>query len=62
LAGTFLNGPDKERLLQYADEMEQRAVELEREAGPVIQQPQQQAQQQQATEPAPDPPAPKTKT
>ena len=59
--GPFLDGPDKDRLRQYAEEMEQRAVELERAVGPVTQ-PQQQVQQQQATEPAPSPPARKPKT
>jgi hypothetical protein len=42
LAGTLLDGPDRDRLLQYVDEMEQRTGELER--GPVTQ-PQQQVQQ-----------------
>jgi hypothetical protein len=73
LAGTFLNDQDRERLLQYAEEMEQRAGELEQQAAqpappngttssPVVTQPQQQVQQQQASEPAPNPPTPKTKT
>ena len=62
LAGTFLDGQDRERLLQYAEELEQRAGQLEQEAGQVTQPQQQVQQQQQAAEPAPDPSAPKSKT
>jgi hypothetical protein len=67
LAGTFPDGPDKRRLLRYADETEQRARELEKEANspsapkliaptPVTHS-QQQVQQQQAAGPLPKPKA-----
>jgi hypothetical protein len=32
LAGAFLDDPDRDRLLRYAEEMETRAAELEQEA------------------------------
>lgn len=56
LAGTFMDGPDKDRLLQYASELEAQAAELE--AARPVTQPQQQAQQQQAPEPVPKPKTP----
>lgn len=63
LAGTFLDGPDKRRLLRYADEMEQRAMELDKApssasnviAPTPVTHSQQQVQQQQATGPTPKP-------
>jgi hypothetical protein len=62
---------DRARIRRYADELEARAIDLEREAAaapivavPVVNQPQLQVQQQQAAEPEPalDPAAPKPKT
>jgi hypothetical protein len=32
LAGTFIDGPDRERLLTYADELELQAANLEKQA------------------------------
>lgn len=56
LAGTFVDGPDRDRLLVYANELETQAAELE--AARPVTQAQQQTQQQQAPQPAPKPKTP----
>jgi len=67
LARTFLDGPDRDRLLQYAKELDERAAGLEAQASQdttpptaaaVVAREQQQVQQQ-AAEPTPDPSEPK---
>jgi hypothetical protein len=69
LAETQMEEADKALLYRYADELEQHASDLEREAdqpaaaghpSTTVTQQQQQVQQQQATEPPIDPEKPKT--
>jgi hypothetical protein len=67
LAGIFLDGPDRDRLLPYAKELDERAAGLEAQASQDTAPPtaaamvtrEQQQVQQQAAEPTPDPPEPK---
>jgi hypothetical protein len=68
MAAGLSQDADRTRIGRYADELEARAIELERQAAaapsvpvPLVTQPQLQAQQQRKAEPAPDPDAPKPK-
>lgn len=66
LAGSFVDGPDRDRLLEYAKELDEKAAGLEAPdadrspAQPAVTHEQQQVQQQ-ASDPEPEPPDPKTK-
>jgi hypothetical protein len=70
LASWLLDGPDRLRLLRYAEELEGQAVRLEATGADALAMiasslnthSQQQVQQQQATEPEPKPHMPETKT